>query len=336
MRNMEREEAMLAASSMYYLQDIKMEAIASHLHMSRSSVSRLLRDARDSGLVEITLRPTPTRGPGLSKKIETYFGVETHVVPVADLADEAERLDHVARATARIVTGWFDSDMIMGVAWGTTLAAIARHLGKKPTRGSAIVQLNGAANVRTSGVEYAGNLIAQFGEAFDAQVHLFPVPAFFDFAETRNAMWSERSIVRVLEYQRRADIALFSIGAIAGEVPSHVYSAGYLEPGDIQTLDREGIVGDVCTVFLREDGTYEDFSMNARATGPTPAELRLIPRRICVVAGDSKVVPLLAALRAGVITDLVIDEQTATKLVEHVRELQEATDSPSESALPHS
>ena len=89
MGNMEREEAMLAASSMYYLQDIKMEAIASHLHMSRSSVSRLLRDARDSGLVEITLRPTPTRGPGLSKKIEAHFGVETHVVPVADLADEA-------------------------------------------------------------------------------------------------------------------------------------------------------------------------------------------------------------------------------------------------------
>jgi len=307
---------MLSASSMYYLQDIKMEAIAHHLHMSRSSVSRLLRDARDSGLVEITLRPTPTRGPGLAKKIEASFGIESYVVPVADLADEAERLDQVARATARIVTGWFDSDMIMGVAWGTTLAAIARHLGKKPTRGSAIVQLNGAANVRTSGVEYAGNLIARFGEAFDAQVHLFPVPAFFDFAKTRNAMWSERSIVRVLEYQRRADIALFSIGAIAGEVPSHVYSAGYLESSDIQILDSEGIVGDVCTIFLRADGTYEDLPMNARATGPTPAELSAIPRRICSVAGDNKVVPLLAALRAGVITDLVVDEQTATKLVE--------------------
>jgi DNA-binding transcriptional regulator LsrR (DeoR family) len=62
----------------------------------------------------------------------------------------------------------------------------------------------------------------------------------------------------------------------------------------------------------------------------------LIPRRICVVAGDSKVVPLLAALRAGVITDLVIDEQTATKLVEHVRELLEATDPQGEQALPHS
>ena len=63
--------------------------------------------------------------------------------------------------------------------------------------------------------------------------------------------------------------------------------------------------------------------MNARATGPTPAELRSIPRRICGVAGDNKVVPLLAALRAGVITDLVIDEQTATKLIERVIEVDD-------------
>jgi DNA-binding transcriptional regulator LsrR (DeoR family) len=75
------------------------------------------------------------------------------------------------------------------------------------------------------------------------------------------------------------------------------------------------VVGDVCTVFLRADGTYEDLSLNLRATGPTPKELKRIPIRVCAVSGDNKVIPLLAALRAGVITHLVIDEQTATKLV---------------------
>jgi len=206
--------------------------------------------------------------------------------------------------------------MVLGVAWGTTLSAISQHLSRKPTRGSAIVQLNGAANNRTTGVQYVGSLISRFGDAFDAQVHLFPVPAFFDYADTRNAMWRERSIARVLEVQRRADIALFSIGTVAGEVPSHVYSAGYLEWEDIATLEKEGVVGDVCTVFLRADGTYEDLSLNERATGPTPAELRRITRRVCAVAGDAKVIPLLAALRAGVITHLVLDEQTATRLIE--------------------
>jgi DNA-binding transcriptional regulator LsrR (DeoR family) len=316
MDGMDREETLLAASSMYYLQDIKMETIANRLHMSRSSVSRLLKQARASGLVEITLRPTPTRAPGVSQYISTQYGVEVYVVPVIDSATVAERLEQVAMTTARMVSGWFDSDMVLGVAWGTTLGAIARHLSKKPTRGSSVVQLNGAANNRTSGVEYVGSLISRFGDAFDATVHLFPVPAFFDYAETRRAMWRERSVARVLDVQRRADIALFSIGAVAGEVPSHVYSAGYLETEDIQTLESEGVVGDVCTVFLRADGTYEDLTLNERATGPTPAELRRVPRRVCAVAGDSKVVPLLAALRAGVITHLVLDEQTATRLVE--------------------
>jgi len=315
METMDKEETLLAASSMYYLQDLKMETIASRLHMSRSSVSRLLKQARTSGLVEITLRPTPTRAPGVSQYLASQFGVEVYVVPVPDSADVAERLEQVALTTARMVTGWFDSDMILGVAWGTTLGAIARHLGRKPTRGSAIVQLNGAANNRTSGVEYVGNLMSRFGDAFDATVNLFPVPAFFDYAETRRAMWRERSVARVLDVQRRADIALFSIGAVAGEVPSHVYSAGYLESEDIASLESEGVVGDVCTVFLRADGTYEDLALNERATGPTPGELRRVPRRVCAVAGDSKVIPLLAALRAGVITHLVVDEQTATRLM---------------------
>jgi DNA-binding transcriptional regulator LsrR (DeoR family) len=276
----------------------------------------LLKEARATGVVEITLRPTPSRAPGVGSYISSAFGVEVYVVPIADSASVAERLEQVALATARMVTGMFDSDMVLGVAWGTTLAAIAKHLGKKPTRGSSIVQLNGAANNRTSGVEYVGSLISRFGDAFDASVNLFPVPAFFDYAETRRAMWRERSIARVLDVQRRADIALFSIGAVAGEVPSHVYSAGYLEKEDIDILEAEGVVGDVCTVFLRADGTYEDLSLNERATGPTPAELRRMPRRVCAVAGDSKALPLLAALRAGVITHLVIDEQTATRLVE--------------------
>lgn len=316
---MERESTLLAAASMYYLQDLKMETIGAQLHMSRSSVSRLLKEARARGLVEITLRPTPTKAPGIGRYLAARFGVETSVVPVSDSADESERLEQVAMATARLVTSWFDSDMVLGIAWGTTLSAIGKHLTRKPTRGSSVVQLNGAANNRTSGVDYVATLMSRFGDAFDASVHLFPVPAFFDYAATREAMWRERSIARVLDVQRRADIVLFSIGAIAGEIPSHVYSAGYLEGDDVRALNDEGAVGDVCTVFLRQDGTYKDLSLNERATGPTPAELQRVKRRVCAVAGDSKVVPLLAALRAGAVTHLVIDEQTAAQLAELVR-----------------
>ena len=314
----EREQDVLRAASMYYLQDMKMEVIARHLGTSRSTVSRLIKRARETGLVEITLRPASTRAPGLGRSIATTFGIDAYVVPVPDSAGHIERLDQVAMTSAKLLASWFDSDMVMGIAWGTTLAAVSRYLAPKPTRGSAVVQLNGAANMRTSGIEYASDLISTFGTAFGAAVHHFSVPAFFDYPDTKDAMWRERSIRRVLDVQHRADIAVFSVGAVAGAVPSHVYSAGYLDEADEQLLHEEGVVGDVCTVFLRADGSYQDVPLNARATGPTPAELQRIPRRVCVVAGDNKVVPLLAALRSGVVTDLVVDEITATGLLEAV------------------
>ncbi|WP_425498908.1 sugar-binding transcriptional regulator [Oerskovia flava] len=312
----DREQDVLRAASMYYLQDMKMEAIAKHLRTSRSTVSRLVKKARETGLVEISLRPTRSRAPGLGQHLASAYGIDAYVVPVPDSAAQVDRLDQVALTTARLLGSWFDSDMVLGLAWGTTLAAIARHLPRKPTRGSAVVQLNGAANTRTSGVHYAGDLIAGFGTAFDAHVHHFPVPAFFDYAETKQAMWRERSVRRVLDVQQRADVALFSVGAVSGGVPSHVYSAGYLDPEDVAVLEAERVVGDVCTVFLRGDGTYSDIALNERATGPTPTELRRIPRRVCAVAGYNKVAPLRAALRAGVVTDLVVDEMTAVRLVE--------------------
>lgn len=311
----EREEDVLRAASMYYLQDIKMDVIARQLGTSRSTVSRLLKRARQTGLVEITLRPSNTRAPGLGRSITSRFGIVTYVVPVPDPATHVERLDQVALTTAHLLTSWFDSDMVLGLAWGTTLAAVGRHLQPKPTRGAAVVQLNGAASPRTSGIEYASDLISRFGQAFGAAVHHFPVPAFFDYPETKRAMWRERSIRRVLDVQARCDVAVFSVGAVAGPVPSHVYSAGYLDDEDVEVLRREGVVGDVCTVFLRAGGSWQDVPLNDRATGPTPAELQRIPRRVCVVAGDNKVAPLLAALHAGVVTDLVIDEITAAALM---------------------
>jgi DNA-binding transcriptional regulator LsrR (DeoR family) len=310
----EREEAMRLAATMYYLQDEQMSAIARRLGTSRSTVSRLLKAARETGLVQIAVRPEFDAGTGLAERIRSTFGVRAHVVPVRVGARDVERLDEVAMVAARLLVDLFDDEMVLGVAWGTTVSAVARALGRKPTRGGTVVQLNGAANTVTSGVDYASTIITAFGAAFDAEVRHFPVPAFFDYAETRQAMWRERSVQRVLSVQRRADVALFGVGALGGQVPSHVYSAGYLDEGDLGALYAAGVVGDVCTVFLREDGSYRDIAINQRATGPTPGELARVPHRLCVVAGEAKLRPLLAAIRAGAVTDLVIDEPTARRL----------------------
>lgn len=315
----DRYEDMYQAASRYYVQGETMESIARALRLSRSSVSRLLKDARESGLVRISIADHSGSLSPLAVALSEAFRVRVHMVSVRDSANETLRFDQVARLAARLFTDAVDDHQLIGVAWGVTLSHLVRHLGRRPLVGTTVVQINGGANQRSSGIPYIGEILQAIGDAFDAKVVLFPVPAFFDFAETKQAMWRERSVQNVLKLHERLDLAVFGVGCLEGKVPSHVYTAGYMDSSDMRQLAADGVVGDVCTVLLREDGSYADIAYNARATGLTPPELRRIPRRICVVADPSRAPALIGALRAGVATDLVLDEGTARAVAERAR-----------------
>ena len=305
----------LTAAQLYYLQDLTMDAIAHELHTSRSSVSRLLGHARETGLVEIQVKSPLDMPRQLEGDIRSEFGVVAHVVPVPDQTSDVDRLERVALSAARILGGFVDSNMSMGVAWGSTMSALSRHLLAKPTHNSTIVQLNGAANPRTTGLLYASEILQRFGAAYSATVQQFPVPAVFDDPATKAALWRERSISRVVEMQNSLDVAVFGLGSPFAGVPSHVYIGGYLDDDDFATLRAAGVVGDVATVFYREDGSTDGIWLNERSSGPSMDVLTSIARRVCVVAGETKLQSLRGALAAGLVTDLIVDSGTARMLV---------------------
>jgi deoxyribonucleoside regulator len=305
----------LRAAQLYYQQDLTMEAIGTELNVSRSSVSRLLQMARDRGIVEIKVH-TPDEAPRrIASEINDRFGVNAHLVPVSDAISPVEQLDRVSLSAARMLSGFFGSNMTMGVAWGATTSAVSRHLTRRQTSDSRIVQLNGAGNDHTTGVTYSGEILRRFGEAFSAVVEQFPVPAFFDDSDTKSILWRERSIKRTLNIQGSLDVALFGLGALHAEVPSHVYTAGYLSQADLDSLRDDNVVGDIATVFYRPDGSWEDVKLNRRSSGLDLDVLKRAPRRVCVVSGKSRIPSLQGALAGGFITDLIIDDFSAASLL---------------------
>ncbi|MGW8483945.1 sugar-binding transcriptional regulator [Microbacterium sp. NPDC055903] len=311
-----RLHAALTAAQLYYMQDKTMEVIAAELGTSRSTVSRLLDLAREAGLVDIRIVSPFERLGSLEHRVRERFKVVAHIVPMADIVSEVERLDRVARTAGHVLSQLVESNMIIGVAWGSTISAVSRALTQKETGNTHFVQLNGAGNTQTSGVEYASDILQRFGSAFGAQVHQFPVPAFFDDPLTKEAMWRERSTRRVLNLQSKMDVAVFGLGSPTASVPSRVYVGGYLGREDYRSLREDRAVGDIATVFYRADGSWEDIRLNARATGPGLDRLRRVPRRLCVVSDPAKLSGLTAALRAGLVTDVVLDEGLARRLVE--------------------
>lgn len=308
--------AALTAAKLYYLQDMTMDAIARELSTSRSSVSRLLASARESGLVDIRINSPFERVGRIEEQLRERFRVNAHIVPVSGIVNDVERLERVALTAGRLLSQFIESNMVIGVAWGSTISMVSRSLVQKEVHSTSFVQLNGAGNTQTSGLEYSSDILQRFGHAFGAEVEQFPVPAFFDNPDTRDAMWKERSTRRVLAFQSRMDIAVFGLGSPQSEVPSRVYVGGYLNRDDYRMLREDGAIGDVATVFFRADGTWRDIRLNGRSTGPGLDRLRRVPRRVCVVSGAAKLGSLRAAIAAGIITDVVLDETLARLLAE--------------------
>jgi len=306
----------IQAARMYYYQNLTTEAIAHEMNISRSTVSRLLTFAKRKGLVDIRIVDPNEHPQKLEQRIKNHFKIkQVHVVPVVNNDNEEDWLERVAQYTAYYLNSIFDSNMIMGIAWGTTLSAISRHILPKTTHGSQIVQLNGAGNTETMGIEYASEIIMRFAQNFQASANLFPVPTFFDYSETKKALWEEGSIKRILLLQQNSDILLYSIGAVNAGVPSHVYSSGYLKKKDYDELRIENIAGDIATVFFREDGSYNGIPINNRASGPN-LELFKNKYGICIVSGLGKVKGLYSGLKGGFMKELIVDEPTARLLVD--------------------
>ncbi len=307
----ERYDDMYEACTRYYIQDETMESIARHLQLSRSSVSRLLAEARATGMVRITVVAPQGSSSPLARSLASTFGIRVHLATVGDSAPVTTRFERVSRLAAALLRDSVKDGDLIGVAWGVTLSNIVPFLERRPLHDATIIQMNGGTNIRDTSARHVSGILQAVSANFNARIVQFPVPAFFDFAATKDAMWRERSVQFVRDLQSKLNVAIFGVGAIQARIPSHVYTAGFLDETELADLTAQHVVGDVCTVLLREDGSYADIALNQRASGLTPAELQSIPLRIGVVGDPTRAAALLGALRARTITDLVCDDATA-------------------------
>jgi deoxyribonucleoside regulator len=309
-----RHATALRAAELYYLDNLTMEAISQSLGCSRATVSRLISEARSAGLVEIVVHRKGRAAATLERVIGELYGVGVTVVAPPPDASDSDRLRHAAAQGAALLRSHLAPDQTLGVLCGDTVSVLARSLSPGVVPGLQIVQIGGTGNTFSSGAEYASATLGRFGAALGARVHHFPVPAFFDSPQTRDAMWAERSVQRVLRLQQRADLAVFSLSTLGGRVPGHLYRAGYLQRDELRSLADQGVVGELGTVFLRADGTTAAVDLNDRSSGLPVERVRQIPRRLCIAVGSEKADIIRAALLAGVITDLIVDDAAAELL----------------------
>ena len=316
---------MIQAAKAYYDLEQTMGDIASQLGLTRWQVGRLLRDARDQGVVQIEIRPRTRRIPELESRLQRAWNLrEAVVVPAraamppraSDPSDgdrpvtdgDAVVADHVAQAAGQFLSALQPRPPLVGVSWGRTMAAVAHFLPRRWNPGVEVVLLNGAMNIHPT-PRRTNNVAELFAQAGDGRATLLPVPAIVGRAETRVVLEADPVIAAGLLLARRADVVCFGLGGITAD--SVLVQSGCLAADDMERLRARGGVGDVLGRFIDRDGRIADPALDARTIGLALDALPAKTVAVGVAAGSRKHAVVLAALRARLMNVLVTDEETA-------------------------
>jgi DNA-binding transcriptional regulator LsrR (DeoR family) len=298
-------------STLYYVQDQTQQEIAQRLGVSRPTISRLLQDAQDHGIVQITVAPQRGVFLELEGKLEEQFGLDTAQI-VSVERDGSDLLQQLGSAAAAYLARTVKPDLSIGLAWGTTLQAMVQAVTPLPTEGVRIVQTLGGIGPPDAEA-YASALVRRLARALSASPILLPAPGVVATPAVRDALREDPHVNAALQQFDSLDMVFVGIGSLAS---NKVLNDGMsLPPGAYAELVAAGAVGDIALRFFDAKGGVATSSLEDRVLGVSVEQLRRTPRVVGIAGGKSKVEAILAALRADLLDVLITDVVTAEAIL---------------------
>jgi DNA-binding transcriptional regulator LsrR (DeoR family) len=309
-----RQDVLVKAARLYYLQDKSQGEVAKALGLSRSSVSRILTAAREQGVVEIRIHDPSglARVPDLEDALCKAFGTRAAVVVPRRRGQSPVAV--VAEATARLFEERVSRIGSVGLSWGNTVDRFVEQVELEPINpGLVICPLVGGL---PSEAGPAGNTsLEQLAEKCGAMSFRFESPAVVESRETWAAMNRESTILRAIERAAEVEAALVGIGSYGVHNSRRVVAAMQLSEEESAQLAGQSPAGDICGRYYDLHGRPIGLPTSERVIGITLDQLREVPEVIGLAGGVEKAPGVVGALRTGVLRSIILDEDLASAVL---------------------
>ncbi|MEA9391630.1 sugar-binding transcriptional regulator [Acerihabitans sp. TG2] len=310
---------------MYYLDGKKQSDIAEITHLSVATVNRMIRQGRDSGMVEITIKSPFLSAHQLERDLAMVGGLqEVIVAPNITGGDEGD-LQVVGAAAAEFLLSRIKDGDVITLTGGKGVSAMVDALSTaRKFRVDVVPALGCVQGKHYTDVNHvASELAAKLGgRAY--QIH---APLFADTPEQRQMLMDMSQVHHILQQARDASIAIVGLGSI------HSSNSSYydLNPSVLHasaSVESSGARSELLAHLLDEQGRPACFTDNQRLVSLTLEELRKIPFSFAVAAGSHKVEPASSVLRGRYLKGIVTDESTAAGIIEYSQTLNGQQETP--------
>lgn len=304
-------------SLLYYHHELTQQEIADRLILSRPKVSRLLKQARKQGLIQVSVSVPSGNFVDLELRLERKFQLKEALivetgVPVPGRDNRALKQQLGIAASRYLHRTISDGDTI-GVTWGTTLQAMIEAMQPKPSRDVHVVQTLGGVGPPEARA-HAMDISRRLSQLLDCRLTLLPAPGIVDHVEARQVLLSDRRVKAAIELFDKINTLYVGIGALR---TNPVLRAGSHEISEelLKEILKSYAVGDIGLNFFKADGEKAETVIHDLVIGMSFDILKNIETVVGIAGGKEKFEPILGALKGELIDVLITDQQTAEKLI---------------------
>ena len=200
----------------------------------------------------------------------------------------------------------------VGVAWGRTVYHLADVMPYADLQGVTVVQLCG-----NLGAPYSyrpDQCTTEIARRLNAEGINVYAPLVLSSEELAAALRAEPVIREQMATISDCQLALYSVGGI--EDDSHLVKCGALTAQEMHALGETGAAGVIAGQIIDHDGQWLDCAHNRRCISADLDSIRAIGKRMMVIQEDSKFEPLVAAIKGGFASHLVVTTSMARRLLE--------------------
>jgi|WetSurMetagenome_2_1015567.scaffolds.fasta_scaffold100639_1 DNA-binding transcriptional regulator LsrR (DeoR family) len=300
-------------SKFYYEDGFNQDEIVARLHISRSTISRFLQQARDEGIVKIIIVPPIGTYADLERKIEQKYQIEEALVTNVESSDSPQMISReLGAAAASYMMRVLEQNDVVGMSWGYTIRGMVSALEPRSYPNVQILQMTGGIGKPESEV-YATELCRKMASRLSCKLVLLPTPGIVSSKQMVEVYLRDEYVQAAMKLLPKISLAFVGIGSL-GSYSIAERDETILTQGDINEVSGNGAVGDIALRFINDQGQLVRSDLDKRVIGIDLDHLKKIPRVVGVAGGIDKFRSIKAALRGGLIDVLITDQITAKAL----------------------
>lgn len=302
-----REDLLVEIALLYYEKGATQTEIAKQLKLSRPTVASMLQEAKDKGIVKISIQHPAYSTFQKQESLKNKYHLEN--ILIANQEKNAQQ--EIGRLCANLIEPMLDQITSLGIGWGTTIYEVVKQASYSTHSHLKIIPLIGGVGI--DHVEYHANHLAfELGKKYECPVDYLYAPAIADTSEAK-IIFEETTLVKsVLEEGKNVDLAIMGVG---NPIASSTYREfGYLNSKEAKELVKSNTIGDIGTTFFNADGEAVHTTLSDRMIGLSIDDLAAIDNVVVVAAGKEKAESIKVLLNKQIIQHLVIDEELARYL----------------------